>query len=321
MTCPIWGTKASIGPAEGRDGSYVDSPRAGGKYFISGTAQVVISDLSDREKAKITTWIIDQHRLGNHIPELTNEDINELKNRRELRVDERMYRLLNYIKISTPRIGQGFTFGGKVTDEMAKQNEVSVAWSESIDRNEVSFLLRCLDEEKLVKFHPAGNILTLTAKGHLTLTGSINEEKDQVFIAMWFSEETKNAYHMGIYPAVFESGFKPLRIDQKEHSNKIDDEIVAEIRKSRFLVADFTCGSIKKDGEIHTIARGGVYYEAGFAQGLGIPVIWCCRKDQISTVHFDTRQYNHIVWKTPEELRRALKNRIEAVIGTGPRQA
>jgi nucleoside 2-deoxyribosyltransferase len=68
------------------------------------------------------------------------------------------------------------------------------------------------------------------------------------------------------------------------------------------VVADFT-------GD-----RGGVYYEAGFAQGLGIPVIWTVREDWLDRIHFDTRQYNHIHYATPEELRKALKNRILATI-------
>ena len=94
---------------------------------------------------------------------------------------------------------------------------------------------------------------------------------------------------------------------QKEHVNKIDDEIIAEIRRSRFLVADFTQG---QDG-----ARGGVYFEAGFAFGLGIPVIYTCRKDMIEKLAFDTRQYNHIFWECNEDLRRSLGNRIAATIG------
>ncbi len=101
-----------------------------------------------------------------------------------------------------------------------------------------------------------------------------------------------------------------MRIDQKEHINKIDDEIIAGIKQSRFLVADFTHG---EDG-----ARGGVYYEAGFAHGLGLPVIFTCQKDSVDKLHFDTNHYNHIVWTTPEELREKLKNRILAVIGEGP---
>lgn len=62
------------------------------------------------------------------------------------------------------------------------------------------------------------------------------------------------------------------------------------------------------------IARGGVYYEAGLAQGLGIPVIWTCHQDCIAHVHFDTRQYNHIVWISPDDLKTKLINRIGATI-------
>lgn len=56
----------------------------------------------------------------------------------------------------------------------------------------------------------------------------------------------------------------------------------AEIRRSRFLVADFTHD--KKQG-----ARGSVYYEAGFAHGLNIPVIFTARDG--TKPHFDTSAY------------------------------
>jgi len=113
----------------------------------------------------------------------------------------------------------------------------------------------------------------------------INSGSKQAFVAMWFDESMKAAYERGIEPAIREAGYDPLRIDQKEYLNKIDDEIIAEIRRSRFLVADFTQGE--------SGARGSVYYEAGFAHGLNIPVIFTCRKDAIGKVHFDIRQYNH----------------------------
>jgi hypothetical protein len=122
------------------------------------------------------------------------------------------------------------------------------------------------------------------------------------FVAMWFSEETEAAYYKGIEPAVSEASFKATRIDQKEHNNEITDEIIAEIRNSEFMVADFT-------GQ-----RAGVYYEAGFAMGLGRKVIWCCRKDEIRKLHFDTNHKNHIDWQTPEELRERLYKRIRATI-------
>ena len=114
----------------------------------------------------------------------------------------------------------------------------------------------------------------------------------------------------GMEPAIRDTGYEPLRIDLKEHTNKIDDEIIAQIRRSRFVVADFTHG---EKG-----ARGSVYYEAGFAHGLNIPVIFTCRKNMLGGIHFDTRQYPHIVWEKPEELREQLAKRISAVIGDGP---
>jgi len=127
---------------------------------------------------------------------------------------------------------------------------------------------------------------------------------------MWFDESMKAAYEEGIEPAILEAGYEPLRIDRKEHINRIDDEIIAGIRRSRFLVADFTQG---EPG-----ARGGVYYEAGFAHGLNIPVIFTCRSDVIAKVHFDTRQYNHIAWESPADLQQRLTQRISATIGDGP---
>jgi nucleoside 2-deoxyribosyltransferase len=139
---------------------------------------------------------------------------------------------------------------------------------------------------------------------------STSADLTQVFVAMWFHDETRDCYDKGIRPAIEDSGYRPIRIDQKHHINKIDDEIIAEIRRSRFLVADFTCETGK--------ARGGVYYEAGFALALPIPVIWTCKDTSIADLHFDTRQYSHIVWRQPADLYTQLKARIGAVIGDGP---
>ena len=119
-----------------------------------------------------------------------------------------------------------------------------------------------------------------------------------------------NAYEDGIEAGIRDAGFSPLRIDRKDHINKIEDEIIAEIRRSRFVVADFSQGD---DG-----ARGGVYYEAGFAHGLDLPVIFTCHEKSLKDLHFDTAHYSHIVWADHAELREKLKNRILAVIGQGP---
>jgi nucleoside 2-deoxyribosyltransferase len=79
---------------------------------------------------------------------------------------------------------------------------------------------------------------------------------------------------------------------------------LAEIRQAQIVVADFT-------GQ-----RAGVYYEAGFAEGLSIPVIRTCRKDEEeqTKLHFDVNHYPFIFWKDSEDLRKKLKARILARI-------
>ena len=66
--------------------------------------------------------------------------------------------------------------------------------------------------------------------------------------------------------------------------------------------------------------RGGVYFEAGFAHGLGLPVIYMLREDDQNDIHFDVRQQNFILW-LPDDLpgaRKRLENRIRATLGQGP---
>lgn len=142
---------------------------------------------------------------------------------------------------------------------------------------------------------------SLTAKGwnRVSELERTRPDSQQGFIAMWFDESISGE---PFWRAIENSGYIPQRIDKKEHLNQISDEIIAEIRRSKFVVADFTGG------------RGGVYFEAGFAMGLGLPVIWTCHNDWVDELHFDTRQYNHIVWDTEDELYSKLLNRIRATI-------
>jgi nucleoside 2-deoxyribosyltransferase len=114
-------------------------------------------------------------------------------------------------------------------------------------------------------------------------------------------------WNEAVSPGIADAGYKAFRIDKHQHNNRIDDEIIVKIKGSKFLVADFTGG------------RGGVYFEAGFAMGLGKPVIWTVERDELQHIHFDNRQYCFITWHSAElpNFRNALRLRIEATIGKG----
>jgi nucleoside 2-deoxyribosyltransferase len=208
-----------------------------------------------------------------------------------------------------PRVDQKFDFG----DANAHEANEFLAETECEDRHEGVGLLRIMEKMSLLFADDATPLrFELTPQGwsryeELTARGT---DSAQGFVAMWFGDEVTSAYKDGIKPAIEDAGYRSLRIDNKEHIDKIDDQIIAEIRRSRFVIADFSCPPNN--------VRGGVYYEAGFAHGLRIPVIYTCRQSSFEDVHFDTRQYAHIFWNDHADLRAKLTNRIRAVLGDGP---
>lgn len=214
-------------------------------------------------------------------------------------------------------------YAPKTISERLNRTLISIAnWSKE-PPNEVEFsdeaIFRCFSKniDQMIYYLTALNnsgwlssVPNLPGNARLTPEGwqyvqELQRESpvgDRVFIAMAFTSDLVSAWNEGIRPGVEAAGLRPIRIDKREHNEKICDLIVAEIRKSCLIVADVT------------EHRQGVYFEAGFALGLGIPVVWCCRRDQLDECHFDTRQYNHIVWDEPADLRLRLQRRIEATL-------
>lgn len=344
-TCPIWGTPATcesfpnaggVGPHWVR-GFNVNSLRAGGCYAIEKQAYDAVKnpDFYDGAKARLTTWLIEQHLAGIENPPIDTNVIADVKKRHPLSVVERGDRLLKHIQSRVTAIGDTIKIPASGPDD------AMLAWSESCKMSEVIYLLDYLVKSGFVEQPPYtyGDFVAsgggfgdpqfsnlkpndqlppslasfreyaISPGGHAHLA-SRAADATQAFVAMWFDDSMSEAYDKGIQRAIVDAGYRPIRIDRKDHNNRIDDEIIAEIRRSRFLVADFTQGAAG--------ARGGVYYEAGLAHGLNIPVIFTCRIDVIDKVHFDTRQYNHITWANSAELRKRLAKRISATIGDGP---
>jgi len=271
----------------------VECPRCGNYVIADSVVRTLDSEPGpSRFRAVLSEWVDSQNSNGER-PTITSDTLPGLRSLPTLPLMERAKRLLILMSDRTHRLGQSI-------DLSDPKVEVRL---QATDPGEVAFIADFLRGQTWVK----GN-LELTGVGMIradewkrTASASM-----QGFVAMWFNDSMKDAWTNGLQKAIVDAGYLPMRIDSKEHVNKICDEIIAEIRRSKFLVADFT-------GQ-----RGGVYFEAGFAMGLALPVIWTCRKDDMPNIHFDTRQYNCIDWETPDELANRLLKRIEAVIGRGP---
>ena len=327
-SCLIWTDSpatADYSPVyDGRSGEIisvrweVDSPRAGGLYSANNdmpfpNVNIDVGNLDEDARARLTTLLVDLRNQNDeaYVPNVTKDLIERARRARPLDVDVRAERLLRFIGKQSKSIGDVMTFNAKAPTDIYRQ---AMAWSESTSARELRYLLDYLSDDQqrwMERKYQTGTSYCVTVDGYRRIAEvKTNLDSAQAFVAMWFDDGMDDAYSNGIEPAIRDAGYRPVRIDRKPDVNKIDDEIIAGIRRSRFLVADFTHG---KDG-----ARGGVYFEAGFAFGLNIPVIHTCREDAIDQIHFDTRQYHHTAWSRPDELRTKLKNRILALIGEGP---
>lgn len=175
----------------------------------------------------------------------------------------------------------------------------------ALSNREVISLLHILEEQGYIKIVSDAYACRITGAGwlHLDQIRSYNRSSDTVFIAMWFDDLTKK-YREAVIAAAHFCGYNPVVIDQQEYNDFIMNQVVSSIKQSRFLVADFTSRpEVEKEGKVKNGVRGGVYWEAGLAYGLGIPVIHTCEdhKDSQNRIHFDINQYNTIYWK-PEDL-------------------
>jgi hypothetical protein len=211
---------------------------------------------------------------------------------------QRADRMLKILNKSFPR-------GGEFSPTDVYEPLVGVGWNRNGGDTRAMLEDVLIRELGFVSQRTSGTC-RINAKGLLHLEGGSNLDSSIGFCAMWFNDEVAPLWTQVIAPAIRAAGYEPLRIDSKQHNGKIDDEIMASIRAARFVVADFTGN------------RGGVYYEAGFAHGLGLPVIFMCREGD--ELHFDVRQYNCIFWRADQlaEAQARAKNRILATLGQGP---
>ena len=300
--CEICGTMSEA-IRSGDDEIYQKCPYCG-EFKLTGTAPSLVQGLDAAVKTRISGWVLDQNR-NRTVPTISSGVLKNVAARALPTFTERANRLLLEALQQQERVGESI--------DISEPRFLNATYSQ--DANEVDLLARLLSDKGLMKgmdiANKSGGVVSsydvlprgYAAADELTLRVP---QSDKGFVAMSFSENLKPVYEKGFQVGITNAGYDPDRADKGEYTNRIDDEIIARIRTAVFVVADFT-------GH-----RGGVYFEAGFALGLDLPVIWTCRKDDIKDLHFDIRQYNTIDWETPEELSTRLQRRIEATVGKGP---
>jgi nucleoside 2-deoxyribosyltransferase len=288
--------------------------RRGGKFTITETAakKAESKDIS----YKLSAWIRERTESGTEIKKINAKTLEDIEmSFPNYRVSEKQLILMRACERRTEF--PGYTF------KINLEHDYPLAWATGAE--EFNYLLESLADRGLIRLGqitdviPSGDPVELVLWGYevaITAAGwSFLDEhartsviSNQAFVAMSFHEDLKPAFRTGIEPAIKKAGFNAYRTDMEPHNDRIDLKIMTEIKNSRFLVADVTQ------------QRPGVYFEAGYAIGLGLPVFWCVRYDDLEKVHFDTRQYNHIVWDDEQHLEEQLHVFVTAIVGKGSAQ-
>jgi hypothetical protein len=135
------------------------------------------------------------------------------------------------------------------------------------------------------------------AKDVVTLCENLMVSK-KVFIVMSFKQEYDDLYDT--YDSVVKDfGFKPDRTDLVASLERITPRILDGIKHSAFVIADVTEKSLN------------VFYEIGFAEGAGRPVIITAKVG--TELPFDIKDTPIVFWSTLKELKQKLHPIIEEV--------
>lgn len=189
-----------------------------------------------------------------------------------------------------------------------------LALSCSLNIQELMFYLDSL--KKLDYLQSSGNgsniVTSITAKGFEFLEKqriAYRSQSEEAFVAIKFGDEYKPDSDV-IEESIKKNGYKPIRADKEHHVEYTMDHNLRKIKGCRFMVAEISSRNL------------GVYYEVGYARGLGIPVIAVARKENENNIHFDLKQFNIIFYESGQnsddrfkKLQEVLPDRIANICG------
>ncbi len=156
--------------------------------------------------------------------------------------------------------------------------------------DDILWIVQNLEQQGLIR--KGAGLSTLMC--NLTASGWLRYEElkrahvssNYAFFARKFSNvELDHVFEKCLRQAVNQTGYELRMVTQR--AGLVDAIIEDEIRRCRFLIADLSDDN------------AGAYWEAGFAEGLGKPVIYICRATDGGSekkTHFDANHRQTVRW-------------------------
>jgi hypothetical protein len=292
VTCKFCGFKDAASESSGLNDSLRISCRQCGCYKISNSAwaQEFNFTAEEREKFPYTMW---RYFRGDSERMLSTKDIDQLRlSLVKATPLECVNNLLRYL-------GEVWVPGQVVNvyDAPSLPFIIGVSSLSGLD-----YLMEQMTNEGLLKF---GNQtidrsfieVELTFDGwkeYESLKKGLSDDR-LAFMALQFNNvDLKCVIENCFRPAIKKTGFELRLLNDRDHQRAglIDDRLRVAIKSSRFLLVDLTDNN------------NGAYWEAGYGEGLGKPVIYTCNSDVFNEraakgggTHFDTNHHLHIMWQ------------------------
>lgn len=307
--CPVCNSTLKVKRAcnDGRDATYFSCPQCG-DFTLSGSliATLPHTHQEDKDAAAKISHALRTMQQTNKGAELYTNTVHEILKRPLPRPKEQADLLIRWLAENVE--GPGKTLW------IEPSTHSSIIGANSPEGFEL--IVQHLFNVGLVTGNPS-KAIGAPGRAHATLTfegwnyyesllqGSAKYRK--AFMAMKFGDnDLDNLLETILKPSAKQAGFELLKLDDQPRAGLIDDRLRVDIQASDFLVADLTHDNL------------GAYWEAGYAEGLGKPVIYTCEKNKFETqkTHFDTNHHLTIIWDkaSPEKAGEKLKATIRATL-------
>ncbi|MGR4001085.1 MAG: hypothetical protein OD811_04775 [Alphaproteobacteria bacterium] len=334
IKCPIWGTNAGkINPAQNpnENPNTIFSPRAGGTFILAdpNALQNALQNTTQDQKPSlpslpnlqraISNWIT-ENQIRNQKAELSTQTISQIQNltsadpRRAtgdaLSVRERGDRILLLLDALATGLSQPVLINQDC-------HNLALAWSATQSRKALWFILRdlerqsCIDLESRISADGPQQFATIQQDG-LQRVESMQQvlhapAAKMLFAAMWAGKNSIETFEQAIAPAASANGLQAARLPRENLGNRPVGESLAAIRQARMVVVEMS-------GDPKHMAPGGLWFEAGFTAGLGIPVLWTCKDleplRKALALEPQSAPAGILFWKTHEDLKDELEKRI-----------
>ncbi len=127
-------------------------------------------------------------------------------------------------------------------------------------------------------------------------------EPNLIFVIMPFSDELDESY-FAIKDECLRLGLNAKRVDENVGAGLVIDEITELIEDAEFIICNLT-----KE-------RPNVYYELGYAHGIGVePLDLFLIAEESTVLHFDITPYRVHYYRSTEQLRSLIRNKFAALV-------